>query len=267
MAQGPGSIHFTLEPDRNNGSKIHARFRDESRRRGDSDWSTSFVPSDLIGLSPFRASGSRPLHFAVAREPGRLDCVGHGGDGYAAGNCSFTENPAFTQLLVSRGIGRPSREQSFGLTAVNARRELVDAIAANQYPTPTIDNLMALSALQVDGRYIAEMARAGYRPQSLQRLVEFKALDITPQWIAGFARIGYANVPGDGLVQMRALGITPSFIEGFRRIGYPNLPVETLVQLKALDITPQFVSAVTMPGRQMPSTAELVQMKMFGKRR
>ena len=87
--------------------------------------------------------------------------------------------------------------------AVNARREMIDAIAAAHYPTPSMDNLMALAALGVDGRYIAELSRAGYRPSSIQKLVEFKALAITPQWIAGFVNVGYANVPGDGLVQLK----------------------------------------------------------------
>jgi hypothetical protein len=269
IAQPADWIHFTLEAERGNPGRYHADFRDQRRGRDENDWSTGFMPSELIGLevSSFHASGTRPLHFSVAREAGRLDCTGHGGENYAAGSCSFAANPAFTQLLVSRGIGTPSSEQAFGLMAVNARRELVEAIAAARYPTPSIDNLMALSALRVDGRYIGEMARAGYRPQSIQGLIEFKALDINPQWIAGFVRVGYANLPGDGLVQMRALGITPEYISGFQRIGYRDLPVSTLVQLKALDITPEFVRSVAGAGAAMPSVNRLVELKTFGNRR
>lgn len=269
FAQPADWIRFTLETERSNPGKIHGSFRNDIRGHQENDWSTGFMPSELIGLevSSFHAAGSRPLHFAVVREAGRLECSGHGGESHAAGNCSFTDNPAFTHLLVDRGIGRPSREQAFGLMAVNAHRELVDAIYAARYPTPRIDDLMALSALKVDGRYIAEMARAGYRPQSIQRLIEFKALGVTPEWIGGFARVGYANLPGDGLVQMRALGITPDYIAGFQRIGYRAIPVDTLVQLKALDITPEFVRSVAGVGGSIPPVHQLVEMKMFGKRR
>src|SRR5207253_639890 len=110
----------------------------------------------LIGLevSSFRGSGTRPLMFAIVREAGRLDCAGNGGSDHAAGNCRFTEDPTFTQALVSRGIGRPNREQAFGLMAVNARRETIEAIAAARYPTPTINDLMALAALGADGGYV-----------------------------------------------------------------------------------------------------------------
>ena len=268
FAQAGDWVHFTLEGQHNSDGRIRASFSNEDRGRHENNWSTGFMPSDLVGLevSSFHAPGTRPLHFAIVREAGRLDCTGHGGENYAAGNCAFVENAAFTRLLVERGIGRPTREQALGLLAVNARRDLIDAVAAARYPTPGIDDLMALAALKVDGLYISQMAQAGYRPQSIHRLIEFKALGVTPQWIEGFVRVGYANLPGDGLVQMRALGITPAYIAGFQRIGYRSLPVETLVQLKALDITPEFVASVAGDRRPMPPVDQLVQLKMFGKR-
>ena len=263
-------IHFTLEPERGGGDKIHATFRDEERerRRHDSSWSTGFLPSELVGLDTagFRASGSRPLRFAIVREAGRLDCSGSGGQSHAIGDSNFKADPNFTQLLASRGIGKPTREQAFGLMAVNARREVIDAVAAAHYPTPSIDDLMGLAALGVNGGYISELAQAGYRPNAIHTLIEFKALGISPEWIGGFARAGYGNMPADDLVQLKALDITPDFIAGFDQIGYRHLPVDTLVELKALGITPQFVRAKASTKRQL-TVDELVQLKLFGRLR
>jgi hypothetical protein len=268
IAQTGDLISFTLQPQRSSPGKIHATFRHQGRAQYDNSWSAAFMPSDLIGMevSSFHGSGTRPLHFAIVREAGRLDCAGNAGGDYASGNCRFTPDANFTQLLVRRGIGRPTGDQAFGLMAINARRELIDALAAARYPTPSIGNLMALSALRVDGRYIADMARAGYRPSTLQTLIQFKALGITPEWIAGFVRVGYANVPADQLVQMRALGITPDYVAAFQRIGYRNLPVSKLVQLKALDITPAFVRASVGAQRDLPPVGQLVDRKISGKR-
>lgn len=265
-AAGPGWVHFTLEPERG-GDRIQASFR-SGERTHDNNWSTGFHPSELVGLDVvgFRGAGSRPVNFALIREAGRLDCAGHGGEAYAAGNCSFTPDAAFTQLLASRGIARPTPEQAFGLMAVNARRELIDAVAAARYPTPSIDNLMAMSALGVSGAYIRGMAAAGYRPPSIDTLIEFKALDITPQWIAGFARIGYADLPADDLVQIKALDITPEYIAGFDRVGFPHLSVDTLVQLKALDITPEFLRAAAGDSGTIPSVGKLVELRKFSRR-
>lgn len=268
IAQSADMIRFSLNPEHSGNGKIHASFREDRDGRNHDNWSTGFLPSELVGLevSSFRGPGTRPIRFAIIREAGRLDCSGSGGGEQASGDCRFTMDPAFAHLLAARGIGSPNARQGLGLMAVNARREVIEAVAAAHYPTPTIDNLMALAALGVDGRYISEMARAGYRPNSLQRLVEFKALGITPQWIAGFAGVGYANVPGDGLVQMRALGITPEFIIGYRRIGYRDLPVSTLVQLKALGITPDFVRRAVPAGSALPSVSHLEELRMFSDR-
>jgi len=264
----PGEwIHFTLAGQRGN-DRIQASFRSDERPGHNNNWSSDFTPSELVGLdiAGFRGAGNRPLRFALVREAGRIDCSGQGAQSYAAGYCSLTPDAAFMRMLESRGIGRPSREQAFGLIAVDAHRQLIDALAAAHYPAPSIDNLMALSALDVSAAYISEMARAGYRPRTLDGLIQFKALDITPQWIAGLARIGYANIPADELVQLKALNITPAFIAGFDRIGYRHLPVDKLVQLKALDITPEFVRTVAGPGGRLPDTGKLMELKEFGER-
>ena len=262
-------IHFTLEPERGDPSRLKANFRSEDRGRGDNDWSTEFRPTELGGLdlAGFRGAAGRPIRFALTREAGRLDCSGNGGNSYAAGYCSFVADPAFAQLLDSQGIGRPTQEQAFGLMAVNARRELIEAVAAARYPKPSIDNLMALSALNVTGAYIGEMARAGYRPGTIDLLIEFKALDITPEWIAGLVRIGYADLPGDDLVQLKALNVTPDYVAGFERVGYHHLSADQLVQLKAMDITPEFVRAVAGASGRMPDTSKLIELKTFGRSR
>jgi hypothetical protein len=258
-------IAFDLRPE--SGDRIHASFRDEERDRDRSSWSTGFRPSELVGLdlAGFRGSGTRPLRFAVIREAGRLDCLGSGGGSHAYGNCRFTADPGFEQLLARRGIGTPTREQAFGLMAVNARREVIEALAAARYPTPSIDDLMGLSALGVDGNYIGALAQAGYRPERINTLIEFKALGVTPEWIGGFARIGYGAIPADELVQLRALGVSPDFVLGFDRLGYGRLPVSALVQLKALGITPEFAQSVAPNSRL--SVDDLVQAKLFGRRR
>jgi hypothetical protein len=262
-------IGFTLEPERSRSGEIRASFRSDDHEGGDDNhWSTGFPPAELSGLDVigFRGPGTRPLRFAVIREAGRLDCAGTGGDSYAHGNCSFTADPRFTQLLASRGI-RVNADERWGMMALNVRRELIDAIAAAGYPTPTADNLMGMTAVGVDGRYVQGLARAGYRPKSIDTLIEFRALGITPEWIGGFVRIGYANIPADDLVQLKALGITPDFITGFEQAGYRHLPVDDLVQLKALDVTPDFARWAAGQRSSRPDVDELVEMKIFSGRR
>ena len=272
----PGDvIRFTLEPERGNSAKIHASFRDEAlerdekRYRDENSWSTGFPPSELIGMdiSSFRAAGTRPLRFAIVREAGRLDCAGDGGNSHATGDCRFTADPDFTNLLISRGIGRPTRGAS--LWPDGGQRQ------ARSHRWHRRGALSDAVDRQFDGARRARSRRPLHRRRcrvsaiarrSLQSLVEFKALGITPEWIGGFTRIGYGTLPGSELVQLKALNVTPEFIAGFDRIGYRHLPVATLIQLKALDISPDFVRSAVGQRATMPPVNELVEMKIFGKR-
>ena len=262
-------VQFTLEAEGPGGERVQATFRDQQRGRNEGQWTDGFRTADLVGLDPagFRAGGTRPVHFALIREAGRLDCSGSGGGSRASGSCGFTLDPAFTRLLESRNIARPTRDQAFGLMALNVRRDLVEALAAARYPTPSIDDLIALSALGANGGYISQLAQAGYRPSTINSLIEFKALGITPAWISGFARIGYANLPSDQLVELKALGITPEFVMGFERLGYGRLPVRSLVELKALGITPAFARTVVRASAPLPPVEKLVELKLFSGRR
>ena len=261
---GPAhTLRFTLEPSRQPGT-INANFRKADREH--TNWSTSFPVRDLVGLDVerLRAPGNAPLRFAIVREAGRLDCGGSGGNSRAAGSCRFTADAAFTDFLVSRGMRRPTADQSFGLMAVNARRDLVEALSAARYPVPTPDQLMALTAVGVSARYIGDLARVGYRPATLDTLLQFKALDISPGFIQGFVRLGYANLPADELVQLKALDIGADFIAGFERLGYRRLSVDQLVQLKALNVTPEFVRSVQQDSAELPSPDRLVQLRAIG---
>lgn len=268
MAAPTDWIGFDLAAQRDR-SQIHATFYDEGRGRSENHWSNGFKPSELIGLDTngFYSAGSRPVRFAVVREAGRLDCVGNGGSAHASGNCGFTPDAGFMQLLASGGIGHPNREQAFGLMALDVRRSLIDAVAAARYPTPKVDDLMSMTAIGVDAAYIGDLARAGYRPNSIDSLVQFKAVEISPEWIGGLARIGYASLPSDDLMQLKALNISADFIAGFESLGYRRVPVDELVQLKALDVTPAFVRSTVDQSRPLPTVDQLIKMKMFGRAR
>lgn len=262
LAQTPDTLHFTLEPTRSSGD-LRVNFRGNLDGDRHNNWSTDFRTSDLVGfdVAGFRAAGTRPLRFALIREAGRLDCIGHGGESYAAGNCTLTSDPAFMQLLASRGIGRPNRQEQYSLVALDVRRSLIDAVAAARYPTPTIENLIEMTAVGVNGGYVSDLSRLGYRPDSIQNLVQFRALGITPEWIGSFARMGYANLPADDLVQLKALGVTADYIGALDRLGYRHLPADDLVQLKALGVTPQWIADFQRAGYQQMPVDYLVQLK------
>ena len=260
VASSVNPLRFTIEPT-GQPDRLQVRFR-RADTRGTDSWSSSFESAELAGLdmAALRAAGNSPLRFAITREAGRVDCAGNGGNLMAIGTCTLTPDRAFNDFLSANGIARPTEEQTYGLIATDVRRELVSALRPANYPTPSVDKLMELSAVGVTPAYIRGLAAHGYKPRTLQQLVEFGALKITPEFIGSFARAGYSNLEPSDLVQLKALDITPHFIASFERIGYRNLPVETLVQLKAMNVTPEFVRAVQQ-GDTLPSPERLVQIR------
>jgi hypothetical protein len=257
-------LPFTIQT--RSSADLHVRFERQRNGRSESNWETSFRPDELSGLdvAALNSPGTRPLHFSIVRDAGRLDCAGSGGNEMARGSCSVTPNADFHRFLTAHGIEAPDYDDAFNMIAIDVRRDLVTALARARYPVPSIEKLIELTAVDVTPAYIDQLARQGYRPQSLQGLVEFGALKITPEYIGAFARAGYGNLPPDDLVQLKALNITPEYIAGFERIGYRHLSVDTLVQLKALDITPEFVRAVQQ-GDNLPSPDHLVQLRAVTK--
>jgi len=221
---------------------------------------------DGIDLSLMRSSTARPIRFALAREPGRLDCSGMAIRAHGSGSCSFSASAAFADLLAASGMTRPDRPQSYKLALVGARRDLLDALRAARYPMPKIDDYVAMTAVGVTPAYIADLARAGYRPREIDDLIEFRAIGVTADYLGALAKAGYAGLPSNRVVEMAALKIDPAFIAGFQRIGYPNLPVDTLVQLKALNVTPSFVESVRARGIRETSLDQIVEMKIFARR-
>lgn len=261
VAQSSAPLQFTIEPSRH-AETVQLRFESERNGRHEHDWNSSFPVADLAGLdlAALNGAGTRPIRFAVAREAGRIDCAGTGGNAMARGSCTMTANVEFDRFLSAHGIASPSQDDTFGMIALDVRRGLVDELARANYPTPSVEKLIELTAVEVTPGYINALAAAGYKPQSLDGLVQFAALKITPEYIGSFVRAGYSDLPPDQLVELKALDITPEFIAGFERIGYGRLPVDTLVQLKALDITPDYVRAVAQ-GNSLPSPDHLVQLK------
>jgi len=265
LAYGSVPLRFAITPFRSSDS-VQVRFERDREGHSQNDWDSSFRPSELAGLDLAALDGAaaRPIHFTIAREPGRIDCTGTGAAATAHGTCGATADADFLALLNRHGIGQPNDDQLLGLIALNVHRNLIEALAAARFPTPSIGQLIELTAVGVTPDYIRGLEAAGYRPQSLDGLVQFAALKITPEFIGSYIRAGYSGLQPEELVQLKALDIKPEFIAGFERIGYRHLPVETLVQLKALNITPEFVRSVQQGG-PLPSPERLVELRAIGR--
>lgn len=256
-------LRFHLDAKRST-AKVYASFTGGKGRT--THWSTDFNTGELQGLdiAQLREGGERPVRFALVREAGRLDCVGNGSRAAASGTCDFTANDGFINFLASRGVKRPTEDESLAMMSLDVRRDLVEALHSASYPVPSVDDLISLTALGADAGYINGLAQVGYRPRDLDTLVQFKALDVTPAYIQSFVRSGYGNLPADQIVQLKALDINGDYVASFKAAGYPNLTADQLVSLKALGVTADYARAVRENSREAPTAERLVELKAIG---
>lgn len=234
--------------------------------RNDNHFGSSIDWADLKGLNPaqLRGAGGQPVAFALVREAGRVDCTGRTAPrAEASGSCTFVADSAFANLLKARGIGQPTERQAFALTMTGANRALIDAIAAARYPTPNIDDLAGLSALQVTPAYLQDLSRRGYRPNKISDLIAFKALGVTPAYIEELQRAGFGKLAADEIVQLKALDVSPAYLSSLRTVGYDRLSADEIVQLRALGVTADYIRGFQQAGHRM-SVQQLVQCKAMG---
>ena len=131
FATVPGTVQFRLEPARS-----ADRVQLSMRHGRNSNWSSTTAVSELRGLdlARLRSGGSGPVGFALVREAGGFDCSGQGGLSSARGDCRFTADAGFANFLTSRGIGRPTRDQSYALAMSGVGRAHVEALAGSSRP-------------------------------------------------------------------------------------------------------------------------------------
>ena len=245
-------------------------FHDESRGRDENHWSNGFKPSELIGLDVAGFYSAVRGRFASpsCAKPAASIAPAAAARRAPSGDCGFTPDAGFMQLLASRGIGRPIARAGVWPDGARCASRADRCGRGCALSDPAVDDLMSMTAIGVTGNYIGDLARAGYRP-------EFDPFRWSSSRRSRSRRSGSAASPASVTRTFRrrphavegARYRRADFITGFDRLGYRRLPVDDLVQLKALNITPEFARSAVGQGRPLPSVDELVQIKMFGRGR
>ena len=235
-------------------------------------WSNGFKPSELIGLdvagfllgrleaAPLRR-GSRGRAPRLRRKWRLVAC--------RRAIAASRRTPASSQLLASRGIGRPSREQAFGLMA--ARRAPRADRRGRRRPLSDPEHRRS------DGDDRGRSDRQLYRRAGARRLSpEFDRFAGRVQGAGDLAASGSAASPASVTptcrpttsCNSRRLNISADYHRRLRpprlsaAAGRPTGPAESAQHhpgIRALGDRPGPLA--------LPSVDELVQIKMFGERR
>jgi hypothetical protein len=264
VAQIPDRVEWTISPSGRDGEpgqvQLTIEYRSENGR-GRNMWSNTTDLADLAGLSAQQLAGEGPVRFSMVREAGRFDCEGTARQGRGTGDCSFTPDAAFSAALARRGIGTPSRQQSYSLTLARVGAALLDVLDRNGYQRPDIDGLVSAGIHRVDAGYIAAMAAAGYRVGEVGGLVRMRIHRVTPEFVGALAAAGY-RPSAEMAVRLRIHGATPDYIRELAAAGGTGFEADDLISLRIHRVTPEFIRELRSLGYDRLTAQQLTSMSI-----
>lgn len=246
-------------------SRVQLRFEynDASDGYSSSSWSSG-VPIADAGIPADRLRGPiAPVTFTIAREPGTFTCTGSAGEGSAAGQFTYAPNVRFDEMLATRGMGRPTFQQSLALAIAGVTVAFVDQVRGSARSAGVAD-LVRVAQHGVNPRYVAELTALGYKVTSLEDLVRLHDHGVTPDSIRALQAAGYRNLSTDELVTLRDHGITARYIGDLAAVGYKNVSADDLIALRDHGVSVAFVGRLKSHGYTNLSVRDLIRLRDSG---
>jgi hypothetical protein len=208
-----------------------------SRMQEHSSFSTNaaWSVSDLQGLD-LATRGKHDVHFAIARDAGKLDADGfvNGTDG--AGLFRFTPSPTYIAAMAALGFGdiTEDKQLSYAIHDVS----LAFAKDMKSQGIAGLDGRMLISfrVFHVDDAFIAALKTAGLQNIDARHLIAFRVHGVTPDYVLAVHKLGLFPTQ-EQFTAMRIHDVTPEYIAGLQSHGVKNLTVEQVIRLKISNIT------------------------------
>ena len=243
--------------------QLRLEYSDTSDGYSHSSWSSPVALSD-VGIPPERLRGPiGSVTFRMQREPGSFDCTGSAGEGSGAGQFRYEPSAKFDDALASRGMGRPSYQQSLELAIAGTTLAFIDQIRASS-PHATVADLVRLMQHGVNGRYVADLASLGYRSVSLDDLVRLRDHGVSTDFVRALQSAGYRELNANDLVRLADHGVREKYISDMRAAGYKNLTAEDLIALRDHGVSVAFVDRLKAHGYTNLSVRDLIRLRDTG---
>jgi hypothetical protein len=112
----------------------------------------------------------------------------------------------------------------------------------------TVDELICLSAHDVDPAYVSAVRNAGYADLPLEEVIEMHAREVDPTVLARFHHAGLDDLTVDEIIEMNAHEVAPNYIVRLRKAGYSHLPLEQIRELAIHEVDPEYLTLLRDAG-------------------
>jgi hypothetical protein len=235
----------------------------DANRSGNSSWQNDVALSE-VGLTNDRlAAAITPYAFKLTRDAGTFDCVGTAGGGLGAGQYTFLQSAAFGDALASRGIGRPTLEQSVSLAMSGTTIAFIDDLSKAGMK-PSLDTIMRLTQHGVGPRYVAELTAAGYHITDADTLLHLRDHGVTGPYIQSLKAAGFANMTANDLVKLSDHGVSRSYLTALGAAGYSKLSADDALRLADHGVRSALLTELSKAGYGHISPDEVVKLADHG---
>ncbi len=166
---------------------------------------------------------------------------------------SFTQSPQSQSVAPAAPASHTSSGGNF-----------LDSLAAAGYKNLSVDDLVRLKNVGVDGGLIdAAVTYSGSRP-SVEMLVRMASVGVDADFLRRLQSSGYARMSLEDVVRMRAVGVDPNYIRDMTAVLHVKPSIEQLTQLRALDVDPDYVRSFAQLGYDKLSPHDLRRLRAVG---
>ena len=127
----------------------------------------------------------------------------------------------------------------------------------------TVDDLIQLRSVGIDGKYVSEMRELGY-DVSLGELHALRSVGVTPDYVRSLANAGYSDLDADEVQALAAVGVTKEYITQLGALGIRDLDAEDLTSLRAVGVSPTYISEMRKLFGKDLDVDDLMQMRAVG---
>jgi hypothetical protein len=247
---------WEVEPsDKHDGKDLQFQLR-SSKSQGDDNWSFSepLNKSELAGYT----NGQNAV-FSLKRQAGTIKFSGNITNDNGDGTFTFIPDNEYVKALANYGY-RLTAHELLLFAFKNQTIDYVKQLSTLGYKDVSENNLVALTALDVNLDYIRKITAAGFDDLPVSQLIAFKAQDIDPEYIEKMKELAGEDLSANEIVSFAALGITEKYVAEMKQVGY-KLSGNQLTEFKAMDITPDYVKQLAAYGLKDLDAQKIVELK------
>jgi beta-lactamase regulating signal transducer with metallopeptidase domain len=183
-----------------------------------------------------------------------------------APHVSNSSGPDFLDALAAAGYRNLSVDDLVRMKNVGVDGGLIDAAVRYSGTRPSVETLVQMASVGVDADFLNHLQSSGYPRMGLEEVVRIRAIGVDPTYIRQMTDVLHTKPSIEQLTRLRALDVDPDYVRSFARLGYDKLTPEDLMRLRAVGVDADYVRLLRSKGigGSGLSVDDLIRMKSVG---